>query len=243
MILTDDNFATIIRAVELGRALYDNLVRYIRFQMACLFGFIATFLGSSLLFIAGGLPFLPLQTLFINFTVQVALAIGLGYGKPRPDLMHDAPRAPDVPILSRRLIIWLIAAGLVMAVVTLGIISWATPLYGEETARTMGLVAFAVQHLVRARDLRRGSPCFSPETPWRNSDIAWRRRRPVHHPCDRARDHQHDPRHGQSDGGPVAHRLRRIARDHRHRRGQELLKIRTTTVPGLALTEAASAAA
>jgi len=144
MILTDDNFATIVKAVELGRALYDNLVRYIRFQMAVLFGFIATFLGSSLLFIAGGIPFLPLQTLFINFTVQVALAIGLGYGKPRPDLMHDAPRSPDIPILPRRLLIWLIFAGLVMAVVTLGIISWATPVYGEDVARTMGLVAFSL---------------------------------------------------------------------------------------------------
>ncbi len=144
MILTDDNFATIVKAVELGRALYDNLVRYIRFQMAVLFGFIATFLGSSLLFIAGGIPFLPLQTLFINFTVQVALAIGLGYGKPRPDLMRDAPRSPDIPILPRRLLIWLIFAGLVMAVVTLGIISWATPVYGEDVARTMGLVAFSL---------------------------------------------------------------------------------------------------
>ena len=147
MILTDDNFATIVKAVELGRALYDNLVRYIRFQMAALFGFIATFLGSSLLFIAGGLPFLPLQTLYVNFTVQVALAIGLGYGKPRPDLMHDAPRSPDVPILSRRLIVWLVVAGLTMAVVTLGIISWATPLYGEDVARTMGVVAFSLTNI------------------------------------------------------------------------------------------------
>src|SRR5437868_5303391 len=68
MILTDDNFSTIVRAVELGRDLYDNLMRYIRFQMAGLFGFIATFLGASLFFIAGGVPFLPLQTLYVNFT-------------------------------------------------------------------------------------------------------------------------------------------------------------------------------
>src|SRR6187397_2715784 len=54
MILTDDNFATIVRAVELGRALYDNLLRYIRFQMACLFGFIGTFLGASIFNILGG---------------------------------------------------------------------------------------------------------------------------------------------------------------------------------------------
>jgi Ca2+-transporting ATPase len=144
MILTDDNFATIVRAVELGRALYDNLVRYIRFQMACLFGFIATFLGASILWIAMGQPFLPLQTLYINFTVQVFLAIGLGYGKEREGLMLDAPRAPSVPILSRRLTAWVIIAGLVMAAVTLGLIWWATPIYGEDAARTIGLIAFSL---------------------------------------------------------------------------------------------------
>ncbi len=95
MILTDDNFATIVRAVELGRALYDNLVRYIRYQMGQLFGFIVTFLGASLLFIAEGIPFLPLQTLWVNFTVTVFLAVGLGYGKARDDLMLDAPAAPE----------------------------------------------------------------------------------------------------------------------------------------------------
>ena len=87
MILTDDNFATIVKAVELGRALYDNLMRYIRFQMACLFGFIGTFLGASIFNILGGVPFLPLQTLWINFTIDILQAIGLGYGQPtgRPD--------------------------------------------------------------------------------------------------------------------------------------------------------------
>ena len=70
MILTDDNFATIVRAVELGRALYGNLVKYIRFQMGSLFGFILTFLGAALFNILGGIPFLPFQTLWVNFTVD-----------------------------------------------------------------------------------------------------------------------------------------------------------------------------
>src|SRR4051794_20807436 len=65
MILTDDNFATIIKAVELGRRLYDNLVKYIRFQMGALAGLIMTFLGSSILNIVSGIPFLPLQTLWV----------------------------------------------------------------------------------------------------------------------------------------------------------------------------------
>jgi Ca2+-transporting ATPase len=147
MILTDDNFATIVKAVELGRALYDNLVRYIRFQMAALFGFIVTFLGSSILWIAEGTPFLPLQTLYINFTVQVFLAVGLGYGKAREGLMNDAPRPPKQPILSTRLLVYLVVAGISMAVVTLGIIAWATPVFGEPVARSMGVVAFSLTNI------------------------------------------------------------------------------------------------
>jgi Ca2+-transporting ATPase len=147
MILTDDNFATIVKAVELGRALYDNLVRYIRYQMGQLFGFIATFLGASLLFIADGTPFLPLQTLWVNFTVTVFLAIGLGYGKARDDLMLDAPRPPSVPILGRTMLAWLVVAGLTMAAVTLGVIAWATPIYGDAVARTMGLTVFSIANI------------------------------------------------------------------------------------------------
>jgi Ca2+-transporting ATPase len=147
MILTDDNFATIVKAVELGRALYDNLVRYIRFQMAGLFGFIATFLGASLLFIAQGTPFLPLQTLYVNFTVQVALAIGLGYGVAREGLMGDKPRDPTRPILPTRLLVYLVLGGLIIAGGTLAVIAWATPVYGEAAARSMGVVTFSIMNI------------------------------------------------------------------------------------------------
>jgi len=147
MILTDDNFATIVKAVELGRALYDNLMRYIRFQMASLFGFIATFLGASIFNVLGGIPFLPLQTLWINFTVTVFQAVGLGYSKPREGLMEDAPRPKDAPILPRSLFAWLAFVGLVFAVITLPLITWASQTYNEVTAHTMGLVAFSLLHL------------------------------------------------------------------------------------------------
>src|SRR5689334_1198772 len=101
MILTDDNFATIVKAVELGRGLYDNLVKYIRFQMGVLAGMIVTFLGASILNIASGIPFLPLQTLWVNFTTQVFQAVGLGYGEPSTGLMERRPRKPERPILDR----------------------------------------------------------------------------------------------------------------------------------------------
>ncbi len=165
MILTDDNFATIVKAVELGRALYDNLVRYIRYQMAALFGFIATFLGASVFFIAQGTPFLPLQTLYINFTVQVALAIGLGYGKARLDLMQEAPRSPDTRILPRRLMAWLVFVGLGMGTISLGIIAWATPLYGEAVARSMAVVTFSLANIAFALETSNEErSLFSSET-------------------------------------------------------------------------------
>jgi Ca2+-transporting ATPase len=147
MILTDDNFATIVKAVELGRALYDNLLRYIRFQMACLFGFIGTFLGASIFNILGGVPFLPLQTLWINFTADIFQAIGLGYGKPREGLMEEKPRPKDQVILPRPLFLWLVGVGIWMAAGTLGVIVWATDVHGETVAHTMGLVTFSIFHV------------------------------------------------------------------------------------------------
>jgi P-type Ca2+ transporter type 2C len=147
MILTDDNFSTIVKAVELGRGLYDNLTRYIRFQMGCLFGFIISFLGAAIFNIAGGVPFLPLQTLWVNFTTQIAQAVGLGYGKPAAGLMGRKPRQPGEPILSRGLIIWLVSIGLIMGVGTLGVISWAEQAHNKEIAHTMGLVTFSLYNL------------------------------------------------------------------------------------------------
>jgi Ca2+-transporting ATPase len=165
MILTDDNFSTIVKAVELGRGLYDNLTRYIRFQMGCLFGFIVTFLGSSILNILAGVPFLPLQTLWINFTTLLFQAIGLGYGKPTDGLMERPPRPPDRPILTRALLIWLVTAGIIMGAGTLGVISWAERNYGEAVAHTMGFVTFSLFTLVfsiATKDSRRTA--FSLDT-------------------------------------------------------------------------------
>jgi Ca2+-transporting ATPase len=148
MILTDDNFATIVKAVELGRGLYDNLVKYIRFQMGVLSGLILTFLGASILNIASGIPFLPLQTLWVNFTTQVFQSVGLGYGTPSERLMERSPRKPKQPILTRTDTRWFVAAGLVMAIGTLAVAAGAEHDHGEQLARTMALTTFALANLV-----------------------------------------------------------------------------------------------
>jgi P-type Ca2+ transporter type 2C len=147
MILTDDNFATIVKAVELGRGLYDNLVKYIRFQMGVLAGLIMTFLGASILNIASGIAFLPLQTLWVNFTTQVFQSVGLGYGEPTEGLMKRRPRKPEKPILTRADTSWFVVAGFVMAAATLAVIGVAEHNEGVKLARTMGVTTFAISNL------------------------------------------------------------------------------------------------
>jgi Ca2+-transporting ATPase len=143
MILTDDNFATIVKAVEYGRALYDNLAKYIRFQMTALVAFIASYLGAAFFVIAGGVPFSPAVVLWINFLVQVPIAIALGYDDPSPGLMDRKPRPLSQPVVTRNQWIRMIFLGLLMTVGTLYLEAVYQPA-GAEVANTMGFVVFSL---------------------------------------------------------------------------------------------------
>jgi Ca2+-transporting ATPase len=147
MILTDDDFSTIVKAVRIGRGLYDNLKKYIQFQMGVLIGFIVTFLGASIFNVVNGVPFVPLQTLWVNFTTQVFQAIGLGYGEAAPDLMERKPRPEGESILPRALLGWLTAAGIVLGGSTLALIAWADDNHTTAVARTMGMTTFAIANV------------------------------------------------------------------------------------------------
>ena len=92
MILSDDNFATIVFAVEQGRKLFDNLNKYIRFVLLELVAFVLTFLGASLLDLAAGQPFTPAQILWINFAVNAPFGVALGFDMETPGLMGRQPR-------------------------------------------------------------------------------------------------------------------------------------------------------
>jgi Ca2+-transporting ATPase len=144
MILTDDNFATIIRAVENGRALYDNLMKYIRFQMCTLFAWILMFLGAALFNILGGVPLQPLQVLLVKFSIVIFLAIGLGLGNPTPGLMQRSPRKANEPVLPMRLALRLGVQGLVRAASTLLVIVLATSVWSlsDTVAQTMAFATF-----------------------------------------------------------------------------------------------------
>jgi len=144
MILTDDNFATIIRAVENGRALYDNLMKYIRFQMCTLFAWILMFLGAALFNILNGVPLQPLQVLLVKFSIVIFLAIGLGLGNPTPGLMQRPPRKGNEPVLPLGLASRLVVQGLIRAASTLIVIVLAINLWSwsDTVAQTMAFATF-----------------------------------------------------------------------------------------------------
>jgi Ca2+-transporting ATPase len=150
MILTDDNFATIVEAVEGGRGLYDNLMKYIRFQIAALISFIILFVLAGVFDVADGIPLTPLQVLWINFAIQVLIAIGLGFDVPTPGIMKRKPRPANAPIMPTPLAIRLAIGGLIAAVGTLVVVSDAEDRYGLAVALTMGLVTLSLMNVIMA---------------------------------------------------------------------------------------------
>jgi Ca2+-transporting ATPase len=154
MILTDDNFATIVAAVEGGRAIYDNLMKYVRFQMITLGGFILLFLGAGIFDVANGIPLTPLQILWVNFAIDVLLAIGLGFDAAAPGLMRRRPRNANAPVIDRELGIRLGIAALVMAVLALVVVAWGEHRYALEVATTMGMTTLGLMHIVAALEAR-----------------------------------------------------------------------------------------
>ena len=154
MILTDDNFATIVSAVEGGRGIYDNLMKYVRVQLIMLGGFILTFVGAGIFDVAGGTPLTPLQILWINFAVDVLLAIGLGFDAPVPGLMRRKPRDANAPIVDRALGIQLAVVSVVMAALTLIVVAWGEGEWDLSVATTMGLTSLSLMHIVGALEAR-----------------------------------------------------------------------------------------
>ncbi len=155
MILTDDNFATIVRAVSEGRKLYDNMLKYIRFMMVALVTYIVTFLLASLLNIAGGQPFSAVQILWINFLITAPIGIALGLDKETPGLMKRKPRPRAASIMSRPVILTVGLAGLFMSVAIDLLIVFGKDHYDNVAiGSTIGLVAFSLMLVVAALECR-----------------------------------------------------------------------------------------
>ena len=151
MILTDDNFATIVTAVEGGRGLYDNLMKYVRVQMIMLAGFILTFVGASIWTICNGTPIVadadPVDQLRCRRTARSRSRIR------RADSWSDeatATQTVDAPVITPELGVRLGIAGLLIAVATLIVVAWAESRHGFAVATTMGFITTAMLHILAA---------------------------------------------------------------------------------------------
>ncbi len=154
MILTDDNFATIVKAVEYGRSLFDNLMKYLRFQMASLVAFIAVFLGATIFNIANGTPLNPMQILWLNFAIDIPLAIALGFDVPTLGLMSRKPRPLSAPVFTKWQWVRLSVQGLIMTIAVLIIYTVVEDDKGAVVATTMLLSTLAMFHVVAALCVR-----------------------------------------------------------------------------------------
>jgi Ca2+-transporting ATPase len=153
MILTDDNFATIVKAVEFGRAIYNNLFNFVRFQMESLVAFIVSYLLAAFFVVLGGTPFTPFVVLWINFLVQIPVALALGFDDPAPDLMAHKPRPLKQPILSSSQWVRIALIGVLMSIATVYL---EAAYQGTDAvlARTIGFVVFSLCVVVLALSSR-----------------------------------------------------------------------------------------
>ena len=153
MILTDDNFATIVKAVEFGRAIYNNLFNFVRFQMESLVAFIISYLLAAFFLVLGGTPFTAFVVLWINFLVQIPVAVALGFDDPAPDLMEHKPRPLKQPILTSAQWVRIVFIGLLMSIVTIYLEAFYQGT-DKAIAATMGFVFFSLAVVVLAFSAR-----------------------------------------------------------------------------------------
>jgi Ca2+-transporting ATPase len=142
LVLTDDNFASIVHAVEEGRTIYDNIVKFVRFQLATNIGAILTVLGAPLFGMPT--PFTAIQILWVNIIMDGPPAMTLGVEPARPGTMHAPPRAPDAQILSAGRLWRLALHGLTMAAGTLGAYAWGERHGGHAYAVTLAFTTFVL---------------------------------------------------------------------------------------------------
>lgn len=131
MILTDDNFATIVAAVREGRGIYANILKFVRFQLTTAWGFVIIFLISGVTGWAAGAPFTALQILWVNIIMDGPPALALGVDPAEPGTMSRPPRPSDERLLTRDRLLRILGLGLVMAAGTLAVLTQAPSLFPD----------------------------------------------------------------------------------------------------------------
>ncbi|MBV4432823.1 calcium-translocating P-type ATPase, PMCA-type [Clostridium tyrobutyricum] len=153
MVLLDDNFTTIVSAVEEGRVIYDNIRKFIRYLLSCNLGEVLTMFLASAFNLA--IPLLPIQILMVNLATDGLPAIALGVDPPEGDIMAEKPRIKNESIFARGLTEKILVRGALIGTCT--IFSFVVAQYlgfGLKTARTMALATLVMSQLIHVFECR-----------------------------------------------------------------------------------------
>ncbi len=140
IVLADDNFATIIAAIEGGRTIYANIIKFVHMMFSHNFAEVLVIFTAIL---AGlPLPLLPLQILWMNLVTDIFPAFALAVDPPSPGVMQHKPRSPQAALLSRSFLFLISWQSLMLAGLAIASYLWALKIYGEGAhARTVALIA------------------------------------------------------------------------------------------------------
>lgn len=155
MVLTDDNFATIVAAVEEGRMIYDNIRKFTRYMLSTNSGEILTVMLAMLVGLP--IPLLPVQILWINLISDGLPALALGFEPPERGVMTRPPRRPDETIFAHGMAAHIVWVGLLMGVGTAAVFGWSVAQGDLVRAYTMAfftLTAFQMFHVLAIRSER-----------------------------------------------------------------------------------------
>ncbi len=142
MVLTDDNFATIVSAVREGRTIYDNIVKFVRFQLSTNLGAIMSLVGAQIANLP--VPFTAIQVLWVNLIMDGPPAMALGVDPPARGTMERPPRDPSARILHGRRLSYLVVYGAIMATGTLSVLAWSMTNSSEEHALALAFTTFVL---------------------------------------------------------------------------------------------------
>src|SRR5690349_925131 len=144
IILTDDHFATLVRAVDYGRDIYRRISTYIRMQLTILSSVLQLMVYATILDINGGVALFPLQLLFCKFFVVITVVIGFIVDVPDPGVMQRPPRKPGTKIVTRPWIIRWFIFGFVVAATALSVLEWGPGKPSTTHASVNMTMAFAI---------------------------------------------------------------------------------------------------
>jgi Ca2+-transporting ATPase len=147
MVLTDDNFATLVQAISLGRSIFSRITSYIGYQMTQLFGLVSMFLIATAFNINDGVAMLPLQVLFLNFIIAVIPVIIISLDPPDPAVMQRPPRDPRARIMDKVTGPRWIILGLLLGILSIGAVAFGpgdSSISEASTPVTMGFIVMGL---------------------------------------------------------------------------------------------------